>query len=415
MKEKYVSLNRLSLFLNNLKNTFAPLVHSHAICDVTDLQSSLDDKQDVAGMDEYATIRYVDSKDPYEILDNGNVVFASDIIANKDVSLQKTSTRLDNLRATVGNLEQDIENTINTRVKLFHATLDPVTTQYIKDSGDFTYADVAAIENCKIEATFGNVKIILSKEVHRNIEPDPIAGRYVEFSALLRNGLTTVKVFFFVYDPENLPTDPASVAALENWGNSQYCGIAVQHIVIGDFLDNDIMAGRNNTINAPSTKAVGDYTDSQCESVMNYMQTTFADNIIALCNQRFAPHIIYDDPTGFEANDEDVGHWQLTGLNLTPYKRLKFYIKAAENGSTGSPSHIVEIHLDDRAKNAQGHFTGGHTAIFPDATGKFHNVICSVSGDKTALAFNRANRYSASTSATSKGGRQCYLIEGYMI
>ena len=127
------------------------------------------------------------------------------------------------------------------------------------------------------------------------------------------------------------------------------------------------------------------------------------------------PVKIYDDPTGFEANDKDVGKWQLTGLNLTPYKRVKFYIKAAEDGSTGSPSHIVEIHLDDRAKNSDGHFTGGHTAVFPDATAKFHNVICSVSGDKTAVAFNRANRYSTSTSATSLGGRYCYLIEGYYI
>lgn len=129
----------------------------------------------------------------------------------------------------------------------------------------------------------------------------------------------------------------------------------------------------------------------------------------------FAPHIIYDDPTGFEACDEDVGHWQKTGLDLTPYKRVKFYIKAAESGNTGSPSHIVEIHLDDRAKNAQGHFTGGHTSVFPDVTSKFHNVVCSVSADKTAVAFNRANRYSASTSATSIGGRTCYLIEGYYI
>lgn len=127
------------------------------------------------------------------------------------------------------------------------------------------------------------------------------------------------------------------------------------------------------------------------------------------------PVKIYDDPTGFEANDEDIGNWQLTGLDLTPYKRVKFYIKAAEEGNTGSPSHIVEIHLDDRAKNAQGHFTGGHTAVFPDSTAKFHNVICSVKGDKTAVAFNRANRFSASTSATSLGGRYCYLIEGYLV
>lgn len=127
------------------------------------------------------------------------------------------------------------------------------------------------------------------------------------------------------------------------------------------------------------------------------------------------PVTIYDDPTGFEANDKDVGNWQLTGLDLTPYKRVKFYIKAAESGSTGSPSHIVEIHLDDRAKNAQGHFTGGHTAIFPDADSKFHNVACSVSGDKTSVAFNKCHRYSVSTSATSIGGRYCYLIEGYYI
>jgi hypothetical protein len=311
--------------------------------------------------------------------------------------------------------EKNANDYTDNKINMFHAVLDPVTTQYIKDSGDFTYADVVATENCKIEATFGNIKIIFNKEIVRNIEPDPVAGRYVEFSALLRNGLTTVKVFLFVYDPDNLPTDPNNVAVLQNWGDSQYCGIEVQHIIIGDFLDNDITAGRNNTINAPSTKATGDYVDSQCGAVLDYMQTTFANNIIALCNDRFAPHIIYDDPTGFESNDEDVGNWQLTGLDLTPYKRVKFYIKAAESGGTGSPSHIVEIHLDNRAKNEQGHFTGGHTAIFPDSEGKFHNVICSVKGDKTAVAFNKAYRYSASTAATSKGGRYCYLIEGYLI
>jgi hypothetical protein len=315
-----------------------------------------------------------------------------------------------------GKVDESIKQTINTKVKLFHATLDPVTIYYIKDSGDFTYADVVATENCKIEATFGNIKIILNKEVVRNIEPDPITGRYVEFSALLRNGLTTVKVFLFVYDPENLPTDARSIEILKDWGDSQYCGIEVQHIVIGDFLDNDITSGRNNTINAPSTKAAGDYVDNQCGAVMDYMQTTFADNIMALCNDRFAPHIIYDDPTGFEANNEDIGSWQLTGLNLTPYKKLKFYISSAGDGdSNWSPSHIVELHLDDRARGSMGHFTAGHTAICPNATGRFHNVIVSVSANKTALAFNRSNRYSASTSATSVEGRRCYLIEGYLI
>jgi len=302
------------------------------------------------------------------------------------------------------------------KVKMFHAVLDSATTQYVKDSGDFTYSDVLTVENCKIEAAFGNIKIIFNKEIIRNIEPDPVAGRYVEFSALLRNGLTTIKVFLFVYDPEHLPTDANSKAALENWGDSQYCGIEVQHIVVGDFLDNDIEVGRNNTINAPSTKAAGDYTDSKCGAVLDYMQTTFVDNIMALCNDRFGPHIIYNDPTGFEANNEDVGTWQLTGLDLTPYKKLKFYISSAGDGdSNWSPSHIVELHLDNRARGSNGHFTAGHTAICPNSTGRFHNVVFSVSANKTSLAFNRSNRYSASTSATSIEGRRCYLIEGYLV
>lgn len=138
---------------------------------------------------------------------------------------------------------------------------------------------------------------------------------------------------------------------------------------------------------------------------------TFSDNR----TYQMIPYLIYDDPTGFEANDEDVGDaWQLTGLDLSNYKRLKFYICSAGDSDTNwSPSHIVEMDLDNRARGSNGHFTAGHTAVCPNATGRFHNVVCSVSADKTALAFNRSNRYNASTSATAIGGRYCYKIEGY--
>lgn len=152
---------------------------------------------------------------------------------------------------------------------------------------------------------------------------------------------------------------------------------------------NDILNNKTNTTLYPTAKGVYDLA---------------------------APHIIYDNAVGFEANDKDVGTWQITGLNLAPYARLKFYICSAGDGDTNwSPSHIVELHLDDRARGANGHFTAGHTAVCPNSTGRFHNVVVSVSADKTALAFNRSNRYSASTSATSIEGRYCYRIEGYLI
>ena len=322
-------------------------------------------------------------------------------------------------------VNQAISNTytkdeVDTKVKIFHATLDPITTQYIKDSGDFTYADVLSIENCKIEAKFGNVTIILNKEIIRNIEPDPVAGRYVEFSALLRNGLTTVKVFLFVYDPENLPTDTASIEILKDWGDSQYCGIAVQHIVIGDFLDNSVETGKDSVINAPNTKAVYEYTNTQCGVVMNYMQTTFVDNLRNLADLRYirsVPDIIYDDPKGFEASNNDAGDtWHLTGLDLSPYKRIKCYVcSGGDSDSNYSPQHIVEIHLDDRAKGSFGYFTADHAGHCPNNRNRHHIVTFTVNAEKTAIQFQHSISIYGTAASDSVGGRRCYLIEGYKV
>jgi hypothetical protein len=353
---------------------------------------------------------------------NQNATWVSDNFeqhSNKaqDIATNSTSETMYPSVKAVYDLGQDIEETINTRVKLFHATLDPVTTQYIKDSGDFTYADVLAIENCKIEATYGNVTIIFNKEMVRNVQPDPVTGRYVEFSALLRNGPTTVKVFLFVYDPENLPTDPNSVAALESWGDSQYCGIEVQHIVIGDFLDNDMASGRYNTINAPSTKAAGDYVDSQCGIVLEYMQTTFAQNIMALCDNKFGPHIIYDDPTGFESSNDNAGDtWHLTGLNLSQYKRIKCYVCASgDSDANYSPEHVVEVHLDDRAKGSFGYFSASHTGHNPNNRNRYHIATFTVNAEKTAIQFQHSISIYGTSATNSVGGRRCYLIEGYLV
>ena len=396
MANKYVSLNKLSLFLGNLKNTFASIVHTHAISDITDLQTTLDSKQD-------------------EMWALNN--FEQQVNKIQDITVNSANETAYPSAKAVYNFGQTFEEMINNKVNIFHATLDTASLKYVKDSADFTYEQVKNTENCIIEVQFANEKAYLIKQEFKNINPpDEIAGRYVGFSNIIRTNGQMAELFIFVYDPENLPTDEASLEVLADWGDSQYCVSSYQPIVMGNFLDKDISANRANDINAPSTKAAGDYTDNQCGIVLNYMQTTFADNIMTLCNNRFAPHIIYSDPTGFEASNEDVGKWQLTGLDLSQYAKLKFYIRSAGDGDTNwSPSHIVELHLDDRARGSNGHFTAGHTAVCPNSTGRFHNVIVSVSSDKTSLAFNRSNRYNASTSATSIEGRCCYLIEGYLI
>ena len=154
---------------------------------------------------------------------------------------------------------------------------------------------------------------------------------------------------------------------------------------MSNFLDSDIEINRTNDKNAPSTKAAGDYTDKQCGVVIDYMQTTFADNIMVLVADKYGPHIIYDDPSGFEASNSNAGAtWHLTGLDLSPYKRIKCYVcEAGDANSNYTPSHIVEIHLDDRAKGSFGYFVGGHGSQNPNNNNRIHFVQFVKSGNVT--------------------------------
>ena len=110
-----------------------------------------------------------------------------------------------------------------------------------------------------------------------------------------------------------------------------------------------------------------------------------------------------------------MGNWQLTGLDLTPYKRLKFYVKAGGDGNDNrTPMHIVEMHLDDRCKNSIG-FTAGHIAVNPNNRNRIHCVTFAVNEAKTSVQFVAANSLYGTASTSSSGGRCCYLIEGYKV
>lgn len=178
-------------------------------------------------------------------------------------------------------------------------------------------------------------------------------------------------------------------------------------------------------INKDADWALGKFEQSgnRIQDLLNYTDSTTtypsskaAYDLVKFVYDLVMPVTIYSDATGFECHDKDPGDaWQLTGLNLSQFKRLKFYVRSAESGTTQSPSHIVEMHLDDRCRGDNSYFTAGHTAIFPESEARTHNVIFTVSGDKTSIAFSKCHRISASTAATSLGGRNCYLIEGYYI
>lgn len=134
---------------------------------------------------------------------------------------------------------------------------------------------------------------------------------------------------------------------------------------------------------------------------------------VALTLQR-KPEVIYSDPTGFEASNDDVGDtWHLENLDLSKYKRLKFYVKpGGDTNDNRTPSHVVEMHLDDRAKGSSA-FTAGHMSINPNNRNRIHCVTFAVNNAKTAIQFVAANSLYGTASTSSSGGRTCYLIEGY--
>jgi exonuclease VII large subunit len=325
--------------------------------------------------------------------------------------------RIDNNTEKISKLDKNKAslNYVDSKVKMFHAKIDNSNFQYVKGSADFTYEDVVNTEDCIIETQVANERVYLKKQEFKNINPpDSIAGRYVGFSEIIRVAGEMAELFLFVYDPNNLPTDEASLDRLKDWGDYQYCQSSYQPIMMGNFLGKNIYDERNRDNLAPSMKAVGDYTDAQCGVVLDYMQTTFADNILTLAGLK-RPVPIYYNAEGFEASNSNIGDdWHLTGLDLSPYKRLKFYVKSA--GSTNdnyTPSHIVEMYLDPNSKSYKDFYVAGHTSQNPNNANRLHNVTFAVNAEKTAVQFARATSLYGTASTASKDGRTCYLIEGY--
>ena len=144
-------------------------------------------------------------------------------------------------------------------------------------------------------------------------------------------------------------------------------------------------------------------------------QATYPSTFAVFNEYQRKPDIIYDDPVGFEATNKGLdGTWALTGLDLSKYKRLKFYVKAyGTTNDNYTPSHIVEMHLDERAKDYKDAYTAGHGSQNPTNNNRIHFVSFAVSSDKTSIQFIHATSLYGTAGTNSSGGRTCYLIEGY--
>lgn len=114
--------------------------------------------------------------------------------------------------------------------------------------------------------------------------------------------------------------------------------------------------------------------------------------------------------------------WQLTNLDLTPFKRIKIYSRAgrktgaAAADSSITPASIIEMSLDDRAKEtvSQNVFIGSSVVQNPNDANRLGLLTCAVSADKTKFAVVRATTlYGTAATSNTDAHPNVFMIEGY--
>lgn len=119
-----------------------------------------------------------------------------------------------------------------------------------------------------------------------------------------------------------------------------------------------------------------------------------------------------------QANIDTTVNWQLTGLDLSPYKRIKVYSKGGQGSTNASTtgSIILEMSLDPRVAIASkgGHYVGSTVVQKPNDSNRFATLTCAVSADKTSFAVLRqTSLYGTAATANNDIGASVVLIEGY--
>ena len=164
-----------------------------------------------------------------------------------------------------------------------------------------------------------------------------------------------------------------------------------------------IAANSTSTTLYPSTKAV--YDEFQRKPVVVWQETTPANYL-----------------TSIEADLSASPAWQLTNLDLSPYKRIKVYSCAGQKASgigvsaSTTAAMILEISLDSRnAISAYGgNYVGSIISQKPNDANRLATLTCAVSADKTSfVVLRQTNLYGTGATSNNDVNANVFMIEGY--
>lgn len=162
--------------------------------------------------------------------------------------------------------------------------------------------------------------------------------------------------------------------------------------------------------------------------VANYANTLTYPSTAAVYNQfQRKPVVVWEsnNPStylkGIQADISASPAWQLTNLDLTPFKRIKIYSCAGQKtGTTASasttPAIILEMSLDTRnAISAYGgNYVGSIMVQKPNDANRFATLTCAVSADKTSfVVLRQTNLYGTAATSNNDVNADVFMIEGY--
>lgn len=163
-------------------------------------------------------------------------------------------------------------------------------------------------------------------------------------------------------------------------------------------------------------------------SIMNNLSDTYYPSTSAVYNEfQRKPVVVWESSTpseylkAIQANLSASPAWQLTNLDMTPFKRIKIYSCAGQKtGTTASasttPAIILEMSLDTRnAISAYGgNYVGSIMVQKPNDANRFATLTCAVSADKTKfVVLRQTNLYGTAATSNNDVNADVFMIEGY--
>ena len=138
-------------------------------------------------------------------------------------------------------------------------------------------------------------------------------------------------------------------------------------------------------------------------------------------NVRLKPVVVWEAATvseGILATESDVSAsptWQITNLDMTPYRYVELYIRSGGDSNINYTSSIViELELSTINKSSFGHFIGSAVVQNPNDRNRLLAVSVVVSEDKTSVLFNRCTSlYGTAATSSNNNGKVLYKIIGY--